>query len=91
MKIKTFEFCVNCSGGAKNRDSEYEKDGFDKNAMIRFNVKTPEEIDTIVNNWLSTITASDFIDMKDYTYTSIRHNNGRQDTIIRVISIIYKD
>lgn len=90
MKIKTFEFVVNCWRGSFLQNAAHgdEKKLGEVLAVIdRFNVSKSDDIDETINSYIKD---KEVISVNENFYTALRHNNGGQDTIIRSITVITK-
>lgn len=85
MKIKTFEFIVNCFAGSFTR--EVNKEFYTQDTLRDRGVLSPSEIDATVNNFCED---KDVVAITDNFYSANRHNNGGDDTVIRSIMVVYK-
>lgn len=88
-KVKSFEFMVNCFNGSftqrEMRDGAY---CYSLEQIKNYGVSSPEEVDETINNFIHN---KKVVSINDHYYTSSRHNNARQDTIIRAVTIIYEE
>ena len=87
MKIKNFQFCLsNCCGNDLHNNSK------DWEQKAKANKNTPysteKMIDRKVNTWIEKNTAI-VKDVKVTTYAVDRHNNGYDDTVIAIYTIMY--
>lgn len=82
-KIKTFQFLL--SNFAGNDVYHYDSCGY----KPKKNPETERDIDRKVNKWIEKNNAI-VKDIKTTTYTLNRHNNGMDDTVIMVYTIIYE-
>lgn len=86
MRIKTFKFYLsNCQTCKKVSNSEYYEARYD-----RLHTSSEEEIDKVINDFLSECGENEIVDIKINDYTMHRHNNGGSDTIVRTYTIIMK-
>lgn len=98
MKIKTFEFCVNCTYGSKNRkgsiplDHRDESENARRNNYVATHVSSLTEADRKINKYLEKELeeGGEFVSMSENFYTAHRHNNGYDDTVVRSVTIITK-
>ena len=87
MKIKTFQFCLSnfCGNDLHNNSRDWEQ-------KAKSNKTTPycteKQIDRKLNKWIEKNNAI-IRDIKVTTYTVARHNNGYDDTVIAIYTIMY--
>lgn len=88
MKIKTFEFVVNCFTGSYTYDggsSSYPR----TDAGLRSKgVVSPQQADATVNQFMQD---KEVLSVRDNFYTADRHNNGYNDTVIRSVTVVYEE
>lgn len=88
MKIKNFQFALSnyCGNALHNgAGSEWERKAkADKNHPY----STEKQIDKKINRWIEKNNAI-VKDIKVTTYTVDRHNNGYDDTVIAIYTIMY--
>ena len=88
MKIKTFQFCLSnfCGNDLHNNSRDWEQ-------KAKANKTTPysteKQIEKKINSWLKKNNAI-FKDIKVTTYTVDHHNNGYDDTVIAIYTIVYE-
>jgi len=95
-KIKSFEFMINTFVGSSERKDNYEESiNYRNKYLSEHNSKkdakylwSPIEIDNEINKFISN---KDLIDIKTDVYTSHRHNNGYDDTVVIKYTIIYNE
>ena len=89
MKIKNFQFALSnyCGNALHNgAGSEWERKAkADKNHPY----STEKQIDKKINRWIEKNNAI-VKDIKVTTYTVDRHNNGYDDTVIAIYTIMYE-
>lgn len=87
MKIKTFQFCVsNAAGNNLHTNGCYKKDKFSIDTKEPYD--SEKGIDKKLNRWIEK-NNPDIHDIKITTYTVDRHNNGGDDTVIAIYTILY--
>ncbi len=88
MKIKTFQFCLSnyCGNNLHNNAKDWEQ-------KVKAEKNTPysseKQIDRKLNGWIEKNNAI-VKDIKVVTYTVDRHNNGYDDTVIAIYTIMYE-
>ena len=88
IKTKTFQFLVsNAAGNTLYQDSDI---AFRSNQNSKYPVKDEKAIDKKVNAWIEKETA-EVISLNVTSYAVDRHNNGRQDAIVLVYTILYRE
>ena len=80
MKIKTFEFLVNCEAGSW-MDINYAT----KQDLIRENVTKPEDVDSVINEYLNNI--GKLISLSENFYVK-SSKNGNENKVVRSITIV---
>lgn len=88
MKIKTFQFALSnfCGNELHSNAKDWEqKSKADKNHPY----STEKQIDRKLNKWIEKNNAI-IKDIKITTYTVDRHNNGYDDTVIAIYTIMYE-
>lgn len=88
MKIKTFQFCLSnfCGNDFHTNAKDWEqKSKADKKTPY----STEKQIDRKINSWIEKTNAI-VKDIKVVTYTVDRHNNGYDDTVIAIHTIMYE-
>lgn len=95
MKIKTFEFLISDIYGnddaLKEQHARYKEReaGVSKtNGGFCYKPTSAANVDKKINSFLE---GKDVVDIKVSQYTSMRHNNGRNDMIVERFTIIYND
>lgn len=87
MKIKTFQFALsNYAGNHLHSQFRSPSDRIDVDKRHPYD--TEKQIDKRVNRWIEKRNAI-VRDLKTTTYTIDRHNNGYDDTVIMVYTIMY--
>lgn len=88
IKIKTFQFLVSNSGGnALYRDGNAD---FRARQDEHYPVDDEKSIDKKINAWIEKAQA-DVTDIKVSNYTVHRHNNGFEDSVVLVYTILYRE
>lgn len=88
IKTKTFQFLVShAAGNNLHRDSSID---FWTTQSGKYKIDDEKSIDKKINAWIEKEQA-DVIDIKTMNYTLDRHNNGRQDTVVLVYTILYRE
>lgn len=88
MKIKNFQFCLSnyCGNNLHNNAKDWEqKAKAEKNTPY----SSEKQIDRKLNGWIEKNNAI-VKDIKVTTYTVDRHNNGYDDTVIAIYTIMYE-
>ena len=87
MKIKTFQFCLSnfCGNDLHNNCKDWEQKA---RALKTTPYSTEKMIDRKVNTWIEKNNAI-VKDIKTTTYTVDHHNNGYDDTVIAIYTIMY--
>jgi hypothetical protein len=88
MKIKTFQFCVSnfCGNDLHNNSKDWDQKA---KALKTTPYSTEKMIDRKVNTWIEKNNAI-IKAINVTTYTVDRHNNGYDDTVIMVYTIMYE-
>ena len=88
IKTKTFQFLVSHSAGNNlHRDPSID---FWTTQSDKYKIDDEKSIDKKINAWIEKEQA-DVTDIKTMNYTLDRHNNGRQDTVVLVYTILYRE
>lgn len=98
MRVKTFEFIVNCFCGNFSKpllrqtsiDSwqqkhQVEPENKRRLELIKEICTKPEDMDVTINDYIKD---KKVVNILENYYTKDRHNNGMEDTIVRVVTII---
>lgn len=87
MKIKTFQFLLSNHRG----NDLYDHHDYEKKAAAAKNYpySTEKQIDKKINRWLEKNNAI-VKDIKVTTYTVMQHNNGGDDAVIAIYTIMYE-
>jgi hypothetical protein len=87
MKIKNFQFLLSNHRGTDLYDHhDYEKSAA---AYKKYPYSTEKEIDKKINRWIEKNNAI-VKDIKVTTYTVMQHNNGGDDAVIAIYTIMYE-
>ena len=88
IKTKNFQFLVShAAGNNLHRDPSID---FWTTQSGKYKINDEKSIDKKINAWIEKEQA-DVIDIKTMNYTLDRHNNGRQDTVVLVYTILYRE
>lgn len=85
MKTKTFTFEVWNNSKNNFYKKDYGKSDWFK--VLEERLSSDEQIDEVINEFIAD---KEVVSINITHYTSDRHNNGGDDTIKRVYTIIYK-
>ena len=88
MKIKTFEFVVNCFVGSFTHDGGGSSYVRSVETLKQKEVVSPSEVDAIVNDFC---VDKKVLSIRDNFYTVHRHNNAYDDTVVRSVTVVYED
>lgn len=87
MKIKNFQFLLSNHRG----NDLYDNHDYERNAAAykKYPYSTEREIDKKINRWIEKNNAI-IRDIKVTTYTVMRHNNGGDDAVIAIYTLMYE-